>query len=308
MAFTVSVVYRVLAADEHCVTLEVGGLVDPAAQRPDLAPGTRLTLKLHDPAPIFRNEVHAFLSRGVAAVNIPGVGCDIAGYVSAGESAAEAYLLAGDFVGAEADLQHADVRMFEVATTLLSALLTKAHFQGRADRDRLTGLLSSARIRTELEASLRRSAASGRPLTLVLADVDHFKRINDQHGHLQGDAVLAELGRLLPAALRSGQDHAGRYGGEEFLLILDAIPPDEARLLVERLRNAVEQHPFPRVGTDGAPLAQARLAVTLSFGAAHLAPGHPPLSANEAIALADRALYAAKQAGRNRVEEWKSCR
>ncbi len=221
MGFTMSVLYRVENVVDRTLILAVAEVLDPAGRRPALVPGARLALDLDRPAPAFRNEAQAFLGQDVAAVNVPGTGCDIAGYIAAGESVSDAYLLAGDFVGAEADLRETDLRVFEIATGLLSALLLKAHFQHRADHDRLTGLMSSARIRVELEHALQRGAhQSARGLTVALADVDHFKRINDVHGHLQGDAVLEQLGQIVASSLRPGQDRAGRFGGEEFLIIL----------------------------------------------------------------------------------------
>jgi diguanylate cyclase (GGDEF)-like protein len=302
MGFTVSVVYRVVATTDRHLELEVVGLLDPAGRRRSLAPGVRLALDLIDPDPIYCNEVQSFRSRAVAAVNVPGIGCDIAGYVSAGEAAADAYLLAGDFVGVEAGLRLADVRAFEIATGLLSALLTKAHFQERADRDRLTGLSSSARIRTELEQCLqRRSREAAGPLTVVLADVDDFKRINDQHGHLQGDAVLEGLGRIIQAHLRPGQDRAGRYGGEEFLLLLENTGAEEARARLEALRVAVAEHPFRQMETSGAAKTGPELGVTLSMGACVLLPEEPRATAHDVLGRADRVLYAAKETGRNRI-------
>lgn len=302
MSFTVSVLYRVEHVVDRTLVLEVAGVIDPANRRPDLVLGTRLAIDLAQPAPIFRNEARAFAERGVAAINIPGVGCDIAGYVSAGENAAEAFLLGGDFVGAEAGLQPVDVRAFEIATGLVSALLTKAHFQERADYDRLTGLMSSARIRSELEAALaRRTQPSGGSLTVVLADVDEFKCINDRHGHLNGDAVLNDLGRVVSSRLRAGQDHAGRYGGDEFLIVLEQTPAEEAGPLLERIRVAVQQHAFRGQIPAGDAPSDRPLPVTISLGAVALDAAAARPSATELLAAADRALYAAKRGGRNRV-------
>ncbi len=302
MGFTVSVLYRVENTVDRTLILEVAEVLDPAGRRRALVRGARLAINLDHPDPAFRNEARAFLSREVAAVNVPGAGCDIAGYITAGETSAEAYLLAGDFVGLDAEIAEADRRVFEIATGLLSALLMKAHFQRRADHDRLTGLLSSARIRAELEVALRRCARRpARALAVALADVDHFKRINDGHGHLQGDAVLEELGKLIATALRAGQDHAGRYGGEEFLILLEDTSPEAARAILERLRLAVERHPFRGVGPDGRPLLEGTLPATISIGAWWPEDESPIPEAAAVLAAADRALYLAKHAGRNRV-------
>ena len=296
MGFTLSVVYRVGAVHEDTLVLQVVAVLDPASRRPELAPGARIGIDLRRPDEIFQNEAAAFETRSVAAVNVPGVGCDIAGYVSAGEAATDAYLLGGDFVGAESAVQQADVRVFTIATGLLSALLTKAHYQQRADHDRLTGVLSSARIRAQLDECLVRG---GRMLTVVLADLDLFKQINDRHGHLQGDAVLAGVARVIAAALRGGRDYVGRYGGEEFLLILDNTGHAEAWEVLERVRRSVEAQGATGIGSG--EKSAAAVAVTISIGAC-LVPSHrPTLAAAEVLAAADRALYAAKLAGRNRV-------
>ena len=302
MGFTVSVLYRVEHVVDRTLVLEVAGVIDPTNRRPDLARGSRLTINLDQAAAIFRNEARAFLKRGVAAINIPGVGCDIAGYVSAGENAAEAFLLGGDFVGAEAGLQPVDVRAFEIATGLVSALLAKAHFQERADYDRLTGLMSSARIRSELEAALvRRTQAAGGSLVVALADVDEFKGINDRHGHLNGDAVLNDLGRVISSQLRAHRDHAGRYGGDEFLILLEQASAEAAGPILERIRVAVQQHAFGGQipATDAA--SDRPLPVTISLGACALDAAASRPSATELLASADRALYSAKHGGRNRV-------
>ena len=302
MGFTLSVIYRVENLVDRTLILEVAGVLDPAGRRPTLVRGGRLAIDLDHPDPIFRNEAHAFLGRGVAAVNIPGVGCDIAGFVAAGEASTEGFLIAGDFVGAEAALQQADVRVFEIATGLLSALLTKAHFQHRADHDRLTGLMSSARIRAELEHCLQRCAGQPRgALTVALADVDHFKQINDHHGHLTGDAVLEEMGRLIVPTLRAGRDHAGRYGGDEFLIILEQTSPEEARAFLERLRERVQQYACGSIAPTGHARTVTPLAVTISVGAGFVGCDGPIPLATGALAVADRALYAAKEAGRNRI-------
>ncbi|MSU51337.1 MAG: GGDEF domain-containing protein [Opitutus sp.] len=302
MGFTLSVLYRVENVVDRTLILEVAGVLDPAGRRPALVRGARLAIDLDRPEPAFRNEADAFIGRGVAAVNVPGAGCDIAGYIAAGEMVSDAYLLAGDFVGAEADLRETDRRVFDIATGLLSALLLKAHFQHRANHDRLTGLMSSARIRAELEHALqRRGHQPARALAVALADVDQFKRINDVHGHLRGDAVLEKLGQLVASGLRAGQDHAGRFGGEEFLIILEDTSPEAARAILERLRAAVERQPFVAAGPDGRPQLSLTLPVTLSIGACLFAAGDLIPDATQALAAADRALYTAKHAGRNRL-------
>ena len=124
-----------------------------------------------------------------------------------------------------------------------------------------------------------------------MLDIDHFKKANDEHGHLAGDAVLREVAHLLRGALRT-VDSVGRYGGEEFLVLLPQTPPDEARRTGERIRQQIGDHVF-RVGTR-------ELRVTVSVGVATWESGSPQ-SAEALIREADQALYRAKEAGRNRV-------
>lgn len=295
MGFTLAVIYRVHSRAERTLTLEVAAVLDPGKRRPAVAQGTRITIDLIQPEPVFQNEAQAFLGRGVSSVNIPGVGCDIAGFITAGETAESAYVLGGDFVGAESALQETDHRAFEIATGLLSAMMLKAHFQHRANHDPLTGLMNSARIRTELESARQRAARrSNHSLTVALVDVDNFKKINDGHGHPAGDAVLGNLGRTFAADLRAGRDHAGRYGGDEFLIILEETAPDEARAILERWRLAVERKP---IGAGPA----GELPTTISVGACVLGASDAIPPAAEILTAADRALYAAKHAGRNCV-------
>lgn len=129
----------------------------------------------------------------------------------------------------------------------------------------------------------------GRPLSILLGDVDHFKRINDQHGHAVGDAVLRAIARVLREGVRE-VDHVARWGGEEFLVLLPATELDEAQQVAERLRAAVQA----LVEVEG----RRELRLSLTLGLAELQPGE---SIEQALVRADRALYEGKQAGRNRV-------
>jgi len=161
-----------------------------------------------------------------------------------------------------------------------------------ATTDGLTGLLNRRTVLDGLERELGRCRRLGHPLAVVLADVDHFKRVNDTHGHLAGDRVLVRVARVLQASCRP-YDLAGRYGGEELLLVLPETDADQARSAAERLRRAIADTPA-RLDTGQA------LSVTVSLGVAESAPG-----AEESVAglvgRADDALYLAKDQGRDRV-------
>jgi diguanylate cyclase (GGDEF)-like protein len=128
-------------------------------------------------------------------------------------------------------------------------------------------------------------------LSLVMFDVDHFKRVNDNFGHLAGDAVLVHLSRITHTMIRA-EDVAARYGGEEFAIICRGIPLLNAGVVGERMRAAVEQANFDFQGK--------RLPITISVGVAAL-PEAPVASPSELIGEADEALYEAKRSGRNRV-------
>lgn len=160
-------------------------------------------------------------------------------------------------------------------------------FVAAAHSDALTGLANRRRFDAELEQRCREQAEQGTGFSLILIDVDHFKQINDAHGHPRGDALLKELAAVLAASVRPG-DLVVRHGGDEFALILGALALDDARKLAERIRRNVEEHPFEQE-IQG-------VAVTLSLGLAESIPGDTPQSI---VGRADAALYAAKQAGRN---------
>lgn len=153
-------------------------------------------------------------------------------------------------------------------------------------RDGLTGLFDQSTFRIRLGRELERARRYELPLSVLLLDLDHFKRLNDEHGHLVGDQVLARLGRLLREQVRA-VDLVARYGGEEFGVVLPETGQAEAGELAERLRTTIEAE----FASD--------LGVTVSVGVT----SNPPREANAeaVIAAADQALYASKEAGRNRV-------
>lgn len=158
-------------------------------------------------------------------------------------------------------------------------------------RDPLTGLFNRRYMESSLERELARAARHGHALSLLMCDLDHFKRFNDTHGHAAGDALLAEFGRLLKGQVR-GEDIACRYGGEEFLLILPEAPAEAALRRAEAIRLAVHQLVVRHRD-------QALGQVTVSIGLASF-PGQAD-SGPELMRLADLALYRAKQSGRDRV-------
>lgn len=158
--------------------------------------------------------------------------------------------------------------------------------------DALTGLRTRRYAQEVLSIEFLRARRYDTPLSVMMADLDHFKRVNDTHGHPAGDAVLRGVSSLLLSQLRA-TDVAGRYGGEEVLGILAQSEIQGAALLAERWREGVESTEFE--SSDGAAIH-----VTLSIGLAAYGPSMK--SPDDLVAAADAALYRAKEAGRNRVE------
>jgi diguanylate cyclase (GGDEF)-like protein len=174
---------------------------------------------------------------------------------------------------------------------LLQRSLRYAQLQSESRMDAKTGLLNAAGWRAEAEVHLARAQRGGAPLALAIADLDHFKAVNDTYGHLTGDAVLAEAAARLRSGLRPG-DLIGRFGGEEFTLLLPGTAADSAWLVADRLRQHLAAQPMP--AGDGASLH-----VTVSIGVAAVAAGQYGLT--DLLAAADAALYRAKADGRNTV-------
>ena len=164
---------------------------------------------------------------------------------------------------------------------LLDLLARKAMIDG------LTGLWNRAYFERQLDAEVSRARRAGKAVACVMADLDHFKAINDRFGHPAGDAVLARVAQILADGCRE-QDIVCRYGGEEFAVILPMTSEAEAHVIAERLRAAI--------ASDQVRYNGFRIDVTCSFGVADVHQIPPSL-----VELADQALYAAKQSGRNRV-------
>ncbi len=176
----------------------------------------------------------------------------------------------------------------------LQEQLLAAHeeLKRKASHDILTALWNRGAILEILERELVHGGREGVPLSIIMCDVDYFKRINDNFGHLTGDAALREAADRLRTTLRQS-DWLGRFGGEEFLAVLPRCDLTEGIRTAERLREAIGAEPFP--------LAEGPMALTLSLGvAATDGKRTPPM--NHLLHIADAALFRAKRAGRNRVE------
>jgi len=167
------------------------------------------------------------------------------------------------------------------------------HLEGLARlarRDALTGVANRRAFEEDLAREAARAARAGTPLSLVLLDVDRFKAVNDTHGHPAGDAVLAAVAARAEGALRAG-DLLARVGGEEFAILLPGAGLEAAVEAAERVRARIAEEPVVA--------GEVSLAVTVSLGCASLLPGDA--NGADLFARADRRLYGAKAAGRNRV-------
>jgi two-component system chemotaxis family response regulator WspR len=169
-----------------------------------------------------------------------------------------------------------------------------AELQRLSAVDGLTGLANRRRFDEALELECRRARREAAPLSLIMTDVDFFKKYNDAYGHQGGDECLRRVATVLAQGVRRPADLAARYGGEEFALILPQTSAEGAAIVAEMLRTGVAALNILHAGSSAAPH------VTLSLGVASLAPDDPALEPKQLIELADIALYSAKRGGRNR--------
>lgn len=160
--------------------------------------------------------------------------------------------------------------------------------------DAVTGVTNRRGLMQDLTAEVYRALRYRRPLSVLMVDIDHFKHVNDAHGHAVGDHVLQEVATTMRASVRAS-DLVARYGGEEFVIVLPETDLIAAGLAAEKLRSAIAAHPFTNGGQP--------IEVTVSVGVAALTEGRlsPAETARRLIVKADAAMYEAKHAGRNRV-------
>lgn len=183
-------------------------------------------------------------------------------------------------------------RILDLQDRLQNLVLALEH---QALHDPLTGLWNRGAVLQDLDHQLARTRRENVPVSILLVDLDHFKAINDTYGHAAGDVVLREAARRMQASLRP-YDGIGRYGGEEFLIVLPGCNADTTLVLGDRLRDAVGHSPMP--------ISDARVRVTLSGGIATLGPDSAA-DRDTMLQRADAALYRAKDAGRNRIIAFK---
>jgi two-component system, cell cycle response regulator len=184
---------------------------------------------------------------------------------------------------------HTGRRILSLEETLVQA---REEMRFKATHDALTNLWNRASILSMAHNELRRSDRETRPFSLLLCDIDHFKRVNDNHGHLVGDVVLEEVAKRLIASVRD-YDPVGRYGGEEFLIVLSNCTEDGLRARAEHIRTAIASTPI-RIGNT-------EISVSISIGAITHCCTEFDIPLESILARADAALYNAKAGGRNRA-------
>jgi len=188
--------------------------------------------------------------------------------------------------------EQTDVQPLESVADIIATAIQNANYfdqaKALANVDGLTGSYNRRFFEARITEELERAGRYGKQLAVVMLDIDHFKRLNDEFGHLLGDEVLRQVSALFRSQLRK-VDFVCRYGGEEFVLLLPETSGEDALAVAEKVRRVIEAHSFPGVPRP----------VTISMGVAE-SPTHG-LTRDEVVKAADLALYASKQGGRNRV-------
>ena len=183
---------------------------------------------------------------------------------------------------------HAGERIVEMETAMLTARETLRY---QATHDAMTGLVNRTFGLETLWREFARSARTGRPISIVMGDLDHFKSVNDLYGHAAGDRVLADAAKRMSSKMRP-YEVLLRYGGEEFLAVLCECSASDAEKMAERLRRVLADEPFD--------VEKKKVALTASFGVASCSHAGGA-GIEDLIRLADEALYRAKAEGRNRI-------
>ena len=201
--------------------------------------------------------------------------------------------------GAECDVRIRDLeqRMQRLRHENLDLIVQNRVLSEVSARDSLTGLYNRWYVLEKIDVELNRSVRHGSPMSVLMLDIDHFKRINDSFGHTAGDEVLRSVGQVLRESCRV-YDVPGRYGGEEFCIVLPETRVGNTSAVAERIRS--------RLASTKIPIGNTSVTVTASIGVAGMdaSPDEGVVSAAALLDRADRALYAAKHHGRNRVELW----
>ena len=207
-------------------------------------------------------------------------------------------------VGGITRRQREEKRMMKLVADLGSLALVNTEMflrlESVANADSLTNLSTKRFLNVRLGNLTHQAEQTHKPLSVIMFDIDHFKKFNDTYGHLAGDEILKSVAMLLKSHLRH-DDIAARYGGEEFVAVLPSTTKEDAVRIAEKIRQAIGQHPFLPGQGEG---KTGPVTVTVSGGvASHLVDG---ASSNEILSAADQALYIAKEKGRNQIVEFKN--
>ena len=199
----------------------------------------------------------------------------------------------------DAQIDALERRVSQLARENLELAVKNSMLSEASARDPLTGLYNRWYVLDKIESEINRSLRHGSPMALLMLDIDHFKSVNDTYGHMAGDHVLQVVAKLLKESCRV-YDVPGRYGGEEFCLLLPETTLHSTPNVAERIRHRLE--------TTEMEVTGASVVVTASIGIAGLdaASSEVVLSPSALIDRADRALYSAKNSGRNRIAVWDS--
>jgi two-component system cell cycle response regulator len=282
---------RPIARDRPCIVVLSGSRVgvmfriDRAEQV--VGRGQKADLAIEDDG---ISRVHARLRREGNSVTIEDAGSRNGTFVNNVRLEGPVELRDGDKIG----LGRATILRFTFHDALDDSY--QQRMMDSALRDPLTRLYNKRYFEDRLDSELRFARRHGTTLGLLLADVDHFKRVNDERGHLAGDVVLRAISAAMAQAVRN-EDVVARYGGEELVILSRAIGDEAAANLAERLRKKIENLAVDVVDSDG---ETHPVRVTISIGVA-VFPSADAATADQLVAAADRALYQAKDAGRNRV-------
>lgn len=299
--FDFCVLYQVQNVVEDEIILEVIQIAGEQSIRPELTIGKKLGLKLKEPDERFANEVHCYLNLQTSNIPVPGQGCDIAGFFPTPADWGNGFIMSCDYICDDPQISEEAGYTFEIVCNMLMGAMMKNFYAHMATQDGLTGCYNKKTISNQLQTALYKNIrASDNWLSLAIIDIDHFKQINDNHGHLQGDNVLEEFAQLLRKSIRCRTDNLGRYGGEEFMLILENTSPQYAHYVLERIRKKVSQHKFQRVSSEGNELEDT-LSITASVGIMSVHSKKSEIDTDLLIEKADKALYESKANGRNQV-------
>jgi diguanylate cyclase (GGDEF)-like protein len=287
--------YRVLVIDDDIELASRFSLI--------LRGANMLVEMLHDPADIFAS-MHSFNPEVVLLdVSMPGCsGPELAQIIRMNDDWLRVPII---YLSAETDISKQMNALIKAGddfitkpisdNALIAAVFSRAQrariLSNALSRDSLTGLLKHADIKEQVAVELERAQRSGKPASVAMLDIDFFKKVNDNYGHAAGDNVIRALANLLRQRLRR-IDSLGRYGGEEFLVVLPDCSAEQAHKILDEIRQRFAELKFIASGSE--------FSVTLSAGISSTASA--PASAGDLLEKADRALYAAKHSGRNRVQ------